>query len=326
MPAETTREEERPAVRVAPSIATELSWIIYVLAHKNARYPLVQRLAPHGLVDRLARLWPADIRDDGTELLLLAEEAGRLFDLDPEPLFDALECVLARGVAVRGLGTETEEDAASITRRMELLHESPATRAEYIALLRDLWAALRDDWEREGRDETLRRVEALEAEFARHNLRDVIPRSHLAFRERFAPTLRGALNDGTLVVVPLYFGGEGCVFTELGEHTILGFGQDADARMQRRRARSEKAAATFKVLSDPTRLSLLSALLWDPSNISCLAERFELAQPTVSVHMKALREAGLVEFEKIGGSTLYSTTDERIRQVVEDALALVTEK
>ena len=62
-------------------------------------------------------------------------------------------------------------------------------------------------------------------------------------------------------------------------------------------------AATLKALSDPLRLRMLSAIASDPRGESCvcdLAELADVSQPTVSHHLKLLREAGLVHSEKQG--------------------------
>jgi DNA-binding transcriptional ArsR family regulator len=56
----------------------------------------------------------------------------------------------------------------------------------------------------------------------------------------------------------------------------------------------EPLARQLKALSDPTRLAMLEALSVAPLGVSELAQRFRVAQPTASNHVKLLREAGLV--------------------------------
>jgi ArsR family transcriptional regulator, arsenate/arsenite/antimonite-responsive transcriptional repressor len=70
---------------------------------------------------------------------------------------------------------------------------------------------------------------------------------------------------------------------------------------------SEKDASTlakgFAALADPARLRLLSLIAADEDGEVCaceLVEPLERSQPTVSHHLKVLREAGLVEGEKRG--------------------------
>ena len=66
------------------------------------------------------------------------------------------------------------------------------------------------------------------------------------------------------------------------------------------RARTEALARRLKALSDPTRLAILDALRNGPRTITEVAAAFSLAQPTVSNHVKILRDAGLVVDERQG--------------------------
>jgi ArsR family transcriptional regulator, arsenate/arsenite/antimonite-responsive transcriptional repressor len=61
-------------------------------------------------------------------------------------------------------------------------------------------------------------------------------------------------------------------------------------------------ANLLKAIADPTRISMLAALLAakEPICICDYTAAFDLSQPTISHHMSKLREAGLVESEKRG--------------------------
>ena len=61
----------------------------------------------------------------------------------------------------------------------------------------------------------------------------------------------------------------------------------------------------FRALGDETRLDLLGALLLDELSVGELAETVKLAQPGVSRHLSALRDAGLVVARKQGPATYY---------------------
>ena len=67
------------------------------------------------------------------------------------------------------------------------------------------------------------------------------------------------------------------------------------------RARTESVARRLKAVADPTRLALLHSLATAPSTVGELALLFRLAQPTVSMHVKVLRQSGLVRSERQGG-------------------------
>ena len=60
-------------------------------------------------------------------------------------------------------------------------------------------------------------------------------------------------------------------------------------------------AALFKALSDETRLRILKSLTEMRELCECsIVPAFGLSQPTISYHLKVLREAGLIESERRG--------------------------
>jgi ArsR family transcriptional regulator len=68
------------------------------------------------------------------------------------------------------------------------------------------------------------------------------------------------------------------------------------------RARAERIAQIAKALSDPVRLQLVDVLRKHAGKV-CVCELvplFDLSQPTVSHHLKVLRDAGLVASERRG--------------------------
>jgi DNA-binding transcriptional ArsR family regulator len=72
----------------------------------------------------------------------------------------------------------------------------------------------------------------------------------------------------------------------------------------------------FKALSDPTRRRILQLLRERPMTAGQLAGHFDCAKPTLSAHFAVLREADLVESEKVGTTVTYSLK----LSVLEDAL------
>ncbi|WP_230193462.1 ArsR/SmtB family transcription factor [Streptomyces coriariae] len=65
-------------------------------------------------------------------------------------------------------------------------------------------------------------------------------------------------------------------------------------------ADAEKIAAMFKALSDPVRLRLFSRIAAQPGGEACVCDIQDVgvSQPTVSHHLRKLREAGLLESER----------------------------
>ena len=82
---------------------------------------------------------------------------------------------------------------------------------------------------------------------------------------------------------------------------------------------AEELAATFKALSDPTRVAIVNRLGSLSEVCVCdLTAAFELSQPTISHHLRVLREAGLVESEGRGTWAYYRLVPEalgRLRDV-----------
>jgi ArsR family transcriptional regulator len=81
-------------------------------------------------------------------------------------------------------------------------------------------------------------------------------------------------------------------------------------------------AGLFKVLGDPARLRLLSLIAAAPGGAcTCdLVEPVGRSQPTVSHHLKALREAGLIVGERVGTWVWYRVVPERL-EALRGALA-----
>ena len=74
-------------------------------------------------------------------------------------------------------------------------------------------------------------------------------------------------------------------------------------------------ATSFKALADPVRLQLLSLLLTADDREVCacdLVVPVERSQPTVSHHLRVLREAGLVHSERRGTNIWYSVRTGRL--------------
>ncbi len=74
----------------------------------------------------------------------------------------------------------------------------------------------------------------------------------------------------------------------------------------------DEGAMLFKALGDETRLSIVRRLAEEDEVCACDLTCCELAQPTISHHLKVLREAGLVRAEKQGLWVHYSLNREKL--------------
>ena len=79
-------------------------------------------------------------------------------------------------------------------------------------------------------------------------------------------------------------------------------------------------------LGDPKRLLILYALARQPRYVSELAEELNIPQPTVSRHLKVLRERCLVAASREGAAVYYALVDERVIQALDLLRAVVRDR
>ncbi len=80
------------------------------------------------------------------------------------------------------------------------------------------------------------------------------------------------------------------------------------------------AVAVFQMLSDPTRVRLLWALLDGELSVNELAEVVDKAPTGVSQHLGKLRMARLVQTRRQANQIFYRIDNEHVSQLVEDAI------
>jgi ArsR family transcriptional regulator, arsenate/arsenite/antimonite-responsive transcriptional repressor len=82
--------------------------------------------------------------------------------------------------------------------------------------------------------------------------------------------------------------------------------------------RANHLAEQLKAVADPTRLRILDMLSRqsDPFCVCDITAQFSQNQPTISHHLRILREAGLVECEKRGVWAYYWATERGKQQLV----------
>lgn len=88
------------------------------------------------------------------------------------------------------------------------------------------------------------------------------------------------------------------------------------------------ASLVLKALADPVRLRLLSEVAAHPGGEACVCDisgPFDLSQPTISHHLKVLREAGLVSSDRRSTWVYYRVNTVALQQLsgLLDGLAAV---
>jgi DNA-binding transcriptional ArsR family regulator len=69
-----------------------------------------------------------------------------------------------------------------------------------------------------------------------------------------------------------------------------------------------------KALADETRQKIMAYICCRQVSVNDIAQAFDVAQPTVSHHLKILKHAGLVTTERRGKHILYTLNQERLAQ------------
>lgn len=84
------------------------------------------------------------------------------------------------------------------------------------------------------------------------------------------------------------------------------------------RAEAELVAERAKAISDPTRLMILRIIRNFGMDNTQMADYLGVARPTVSIHAKILREAGLIETRQVGRASMHTLNPAAIRRLFAD--------
>ena len=78
---------------------------------------------------------------------------------------------------------------------------------------------------------------------------------------------------------------------------------------------NDKLSNTFKALSDSTRMRILQMLDKRSRSVNEIVDFFSLTQPTISRHLKVLRDVGLVNAERQGQKIIYSLNVNGLKEI-----------
>ena len=76
-------------------------------------------------------------------------------------------------------------------------------------------------------------------------------------------------------------------------------------------------AELCSALAETTRLFILYALAEQPCNVTEMTQKLDLPQPTISRHLKVLRDAGLVRATRQGMNIQYELGDRRVIEALD---------
>jgi DNA-binding transcriptional ArsR family regulator len=310
----------RQSVTSAPSLASDLSWLLSVANRPSmqARYPKLAEMydGREDLADRVRSFWGEESEETCfTEMQILAHHGGATREIDPAALWRAIEGAVATIPLDLDLASERDDEMATFVDRLRQLKESPELVRAYIGLLQEVWALVDATWQ-----QALPVIEEagrhVVAQYERgRSLEILIPAGCDIVRERMPDIMASVEAGQPLLFVPCLFFGSS-LYLEFPDLVLIGTGVGQGDVVAR--TRTESVARRLKAVADPTRLAILHTLATSPSTVGELAVLFRLAQPTVSMHVKVLRESGLVHSERAAGRLRLSADPGAVESLLGD--------
>jgi DNA-binding transcriptional ArsR family regulator len=326
MPFEAERVERPVQVEVRPSAVLELTWTLYKSegAYSRAAAEHVWE-ATEDVRAAAEQVWAvmADGYRNLPDVSVLAARVDALLGVEADTFLGNLE----RAVHLDNVGLELRSESPEVREatldRLARLRADPDLVRRYAEALSHTWDAVRPEWEETGR-QVVERTCAEWAERLRQGagLLDLVPSTHIARR---ADQERLLAQRRRVVVTPLHFCDRGGSIIDLTAYMHIGGpARPVDGEALRRKE-AEHIASRLKVLADGTRVALLRELAAEPASVMDLARRFHLAQPTVSNHVRLLREAGLLSAQKDGARVVYSVPRDQLGQLLDRTRDLLLE-
>jgi ArsR family transcriptional regulator len=317
---------------VSPSAPSELAWLLDLLT-QTAPYavPALAELEASLLPGigafrepigrRFRRLWSEDSLAGCPELVPVAGLAGAILDDDVRRLFDWISSVADRTFEEPELMSEPPRDRPAIRVRIRRLQRSAEARQLYLEILQEVWRHASGAWLREGHQRVLRACaawsERLNAGVA---IEDLVPPRHPLTRAEQLGFDDLLMHRMEYAVSPLHFCMSGGHVADLGDFVHIAV-PASDLHPVRKVRDAMFVADRLRVLAEPTRVHILIQLFSAPAGVMEVARALRMSQPTVSGHVKVLRNAGLVQARKVGPRTVFIASRKRVERLLEDARA-----
>ena len=319
-----------PRLGVRSSVAIEIDWALSS-AHWIGRHPIrpeveeLYRRDP-GLRDEVMALWrPEEALSYAgyLELSIIAHHGGMIFGPEDRRLIESLNQLCAGAPTDLVLASETPQDRERLLERLNVLRTSAKRRKHYVDVVTRVWTALQPAWERDGVPTVQADIQVRQAQLARRpTWQQFVLTGHCKSPEDVERLVTPLGATGELALVPAWFGHSGLIVDLPG---LVIMGVQVLSADPTGRDRSERLARRLKAVADPTRLSILSALGRSDMTISEVARRFSLSQPTVSNHVKMLREAGFVTQRSEGRNRYLVVERDAVKELGTDLTDAVTE-
>lgn len=285
---------------IGPSLVLDLSWCILKCQKQDTTDKDIEKLFGElgKFRDRLTGFWDDDMKGFA-EVEVLAHLAGAVECTNFTEFSDRCQRTLRSGSLDLELDlmSETEHDAATILLRLRGLRDSTELVGSYFTLLAQVWSVVSPWWE----THAIPAVRSAIAEVQRKlssgtNWYDINPKC-VDFEEKLPGIVERYEGGKPVRLAACAFFGEGLYF-EFPDSILYGFGIEGAADSAKSRVSS--VILPLRALADPTRLAIFEFLKLGPTTVKEIAESFSLSQPTISVHVKRLREVGLVDATRQG--------------------------
>ena len=284
---------------VGPSLVMDLSWCI-TNCQRQQKMPLISDQLSHELLEyqeRTENFWGDGMRCF-SEVEVLANIADAVASSEFRVFRGRCEETLRTQNLDLDLISETPEDEALILARLRTLRDSAELRQDYFDLLGDVWSVVATWWEGEGVRSIRRAVAEVEDKLSDGSKwYEILNTECSVFQEGAAGIISRYENGKPVKLVACAFFGRGLYF-EFPEYILIGFG--VASAVEEARNRVAGVVGPLRAMADPTRLAIYETLKAGPLTITDIAASFSLSQPTISVHVKRLREVGLVNATRIG--------------------------
>ncbi len=71
----------------------------------------------------------------------------------------------------------------------------------------------------------------------------------------------------------------------------------------------------YQAIADPTRRAIINMISGQPQNVNSIAEHFDVSRQAISLHVKILREAGLISITQRGRDRVCEAQLEQLGEV-----------
>ena len=88
----------------------------------------------------------------------------------------------------------------------------------------------------------------------------------------------------------------------------------------------QEVSKIFKMISDPTRLSILFLLQKEELSVGNIAQSLSMEQSAISHQLKTLKSSRLVKSKRVGKKMIYSLDDLHIFSILEQVLTHIKEQ